>query len=110
MQYLETLPDVVRSEVSQSIQYLEQFGKGAALPDVRPIASVPNLYETRTQVTVGTRRYTVRILLIAHTDDVFVAVVAGDKDEWSRRRPDEDWYDAWLPIARKAYDLMKEHL
>jgi hypothetical protein len=54
--YLDSLPDTLRMEVVEALEYLRKFGRSAALPDVRPIATVRNLYETRTQKPAGTTR------------------------------------------------------
>jgi Phage derived protein Gp49-like (DUF891) len=108
--YLDSLPAALRMEVVEALEYLRKFGRSAALPDVRPIATVRNLYETRTQLVVDDRRHTIRVLVMAHTDDIYIACVAGDKDEWARRHPAIDWYETWLPIAVTVYDHMKGQL
>jgi hypothetical protein len=108
--YLDSLPDVLRTEVVEALEYLRKFGRSAALPDVRPITTVRNLYETRTQMVVNDQRHTIRVLVMAHTEDVYIACVAGDKDDWTRRHPEIDWYDTWLPIAATVYDHMKGRL
>jgi hypothetical protein len=100
--YLTSLPDALRIEVAEALEYLRTFGKAALLPDVRPIATVPNLY--------AGRRHTIRVLVMAHRDDVFVACVAGDKDSWAHQHPKTDWYDTWLPIAVQVYETMKEQI
>jgi hypothetical protein len=108
--YLDSLPDVLRTEVGEALEYLQEFGRSATLPDVRPIATVRNLFETRTQLVVHDQRYTIRVLVMAHTDDLYIACVAGDKDDWTRKHPKIGWYDTWLPIATSVYDYMKGQL
>jgi hypothetical protein len=108
--YLNQLPDPLKIATAESLSYLQTFGRASQLPDVRSIASVPNLYETRTQMNVSGKRHTIRVLVMMHTDEVLVACVAGDKDAWSRQWPNQDWYDAWIPVALAVYDSMKEQL
>jgi hypothetical protein len=110
VRYLTNLPDPVRVEVSEALAYLQKFGRAAQLPDVRPIVSVPNLFETRTQLKVGTRRYTIRVLVMSHSKDLLVACVAGDKDAWHRQHPNLDWYETWLPVAEQVYEKMREQI
>jgi hypothetical protein len=105
--YLRSLPSQLRIEVAEALDYLQMFGRAAQLPDVRPIATEPNLYETRTQMTVAGRRYTIRVLAMAHSDDLFVACVAGDKDAWRRQHPETDWYETWIPVAKTVYEAMR---
>jgi phage-related protein len=109
-EYLANLPAALRIEVAEALDYLQTFGRAAQLPDVRPIASVPNLYETRTQTSIDGRRYTIRVLVVAHSDEVFLALVAGDKDTWTRQHPNSDWYATWLPVATQLYEHLKGRL
>jgi hypothetical protein len=107
--YIEQLPQELQAQVDESLRYLAAHGRAAQLPDVRHrIAGDPNLTETRNQATINGRRYTIRCLLVFHTDDHLLAAVIGDKDQWPDTKG--DWYDTWVPVARRVYELMKGQL
>ena len=106
---IHRLPELLQADIDESFRYLAEHGRAAQLPDVRHrIAGDPNLTETRNQATIDHRRYTIRSLIVFHTDDLLVATVIGDKDQWPAERG--DWYDTWVPTAHQVYELMKGQL
>jgi hypothetical protein len=111
-QYIESLPLTLRIQVADTLAYLARHGRSAVLPDVRHcIAGNPNLTETRNQdtdITSG-QRWTIRCLLVFHTDDTLLACVIGDKDNYNPPAG-QDWYDVWVPVASTIYEHMKESL
>jgi len=107
-EYLAALPNQLRLEVYDALRYFEQFGTAAQLPDVAPIISLDQTWETRTQMTITGRRYTIRVLIRLHSPTKALATVAGDKDRWSTDQG--DWYDAYGTISDAVYTSMKDQL
>jgi hypothetical protein len=107
-EYLQALPDQLRIEVYDALRYFERFGTAAQLPDVAPIVSLANTWETRTQMTITGRRYTIRVLIKVHSPTKALATVAGDKDQWNTNNG--DWYQAYGPISDAVYATMKDQL
>ncbi len=107
-EYLAALPDQLRLEVYDALRYFEQFGTAAQLPDVAAITTLDETWETRTQMTIAGRRYTVRVLIRVHSPTKALVTVAGDKDQWNPIKG--DWYAAYGPISDAVYHAMKDRL
>ena len=106
-EYIAALPEELREEVIGTLQYLEQYGRQAVLPEVHHnIAGSRDLTETRNQMTINGRRYTIRCLLVLHSDTDLLACVIRDKDSY-QAPSGRDWYLDFVPVARAVYDHMK---
>ena len=103
--YLDTLPQQLQYEINDTLDYIATFGKQADLPDARRIVQLTDTWESRNQMTIAGHRYTIRILIRFHTDDVAYATVAGDKDRWAGTQ--SEWYDAYGAVSEQIYHAMK---
>lgn len=103
--YLDTLPEPLQYEINDTLDYITTFGKQADLPDARRIVQPTDTWESRNQMTIAGRRYTIRILIRFHTDDLAYATVAGDKDRWAGTQ--SEWYDAYGVVSEQIYNTMK---
>ena len=109
--YIRALPAPLREGVVSSLDYLATFGRSAALPDVRHrIAKHLNLSETRSDRIVDGTTWAVRVLVVFHTDRLMLACVAGNKAGYISKRPPNDWYHDFVPVALAIYDHMKGDL
>ena len=68
--YLDALPQPLQYEINDTLDYITTFGKQADLPDARRIVQLTNTWESRNQMTIAGRRYTIRILIRFRTDDL----------------------------------------
>lgn len=73
IEYLDTLPQQLQHDINDTLDYIATFGKQADLPDARRIVQLTDTWESRNQMTVAGRRYTIRILIRFHTNDVSYA-------------------------------------
>lgn len=103
--YLDALPQPLQYEINDTLDYITTFGKQADLPDARRIVQLTNTWESRNQMTIAGRRYTIRILIRFRTDDLAYATVAGDKDRWAGTQA--EWYDAYGAASEQIYNAMK---
>lgn len=98
-------PQPLQYEINDTLDYITTFGKQADLPDARRIVQLTNTWESRNQMTIAGRRYTIRILIRFRTDDLAYATVAGDKDRWAGTQA--EWYDAYGAASEQIYNAMK---
>lgn len=68
--YLDTLPERLQYKINDTLDDITTFGKQADLPDARRIVQLTDTWESRNQMTVASSRYTIRILIRFHTDDL----------------------------------------
>lgn len=54
--------------------------------------------------------WAIRVLVVFHADDVLLACVAGNKAGYASKRPPNDWYDDYVPVALAIYEQMKGDL
>ena len=103
----------MREAVVADLDYLAEFGRGAALDAVRhriqTSAHFPDMSETRTQVIVDGQTWVVRCLAVFANDDKCVVIcVGGDKARWALDHPGgRDWYEAWVPVADQVFEMMR---
>lgn len=71
--YIAALPPLLREVVEDTLDYFSEHGRAAQLPDVRQIVQLEEAWETRNQVTIEGRRYTIRILLRLHNQTLAYA-------------------------------------
>jgi hypothetical protein len=87
------------AEVDEALAYLEEFGRSAALPDVRhrmqTSAHFPNMSEVR--INFDEKRI-FRILVCFDHDDVPVLLVAGNKFTLGNT-----WYLSAIPAADELF-------
>lgn len=102
---IDALPPLLRVAVIDTLDYFKDHGRAAQLPDVAKIVQLEETWETRNQMTIDGRRYTIRILLRLHHDGLAYATVFGDKDRWNPVRG--DWYDAYGMVSDMVYEDMK---
>ena len=104
----------VAEAVAADLEYLQRFGRGAALDAVRHRIQTsehfPDMSETRTEVDHEGRRWVIRCLAVfANEDRTVVLCVGGDKARWALEHPKgPDWYDAWVPVADQVFEAIKE--
>jgi len=101
----EKLPPLLRAAVRNDLHYFQQHGRSGQLPFVAKLVQLDETWETRTQMTIEGRRYTIRILLRLHNETLAYATMIGDKDQWNPAQG--DWYDVYGTISNHVYDQMK---
>lgn len=99
-EWLQDLNDVARAEVDEALKYLEQHGRGAALPDVRhriqTSSHFPDMREVRVELD---DEHVYRVLVGFGPDDRPALLLAGNK-----ARMGNVWYERNVPIADRRFD------
>jgi hypothetical protein len=102
-QWLEALSDEERAAVDEALAYLGQFGRAAALPDVRHRVQTSSHYPDMSEVRVDLDESRIfRLLACFDPDDLPVLLIGGNKAQLLNR-----WYDQAVP---KADELFEEYL
>jgi hypothetical protein len=98
--WLQNLDDTTRGEVDEALDYLQEHGRAAALPDVRHRIQIsrhfPDMSEVRVDVDDA---HLYRLLVGFGPNDVPALLLAGDKAGFANRRYDEN-----VPIAHDRFD------
>jgi hypothetical protein len=99
-EWLINLDDASRAEVDEALSYLEEHGRGAALPDVRHRIQTsrhfPDMSEVR--VTIDDE-HVYRVLVGFGPNAQVVLLLAGNKAGSGNR-----WYDVNVPVADTRFD------
>lgn len=99
-EWLLNLDDIARAEVDEGLDYLEQHGRAAALPDVRHRIQISRHFPNMSEVRVDPdREHIFRILVGFGPDDVPALLLAGNKVG-----VESTWYDINVPIADARFD------
>jgi hypothetical protein len=104
--WLADLDDVTRAAVDEGLEYLEQHGRAAVLPDVRlriqTSRHYPDMGEVRVYIDDD---HVYRVLFVFDAGERPVLVFAGNKAGIGN-----PWYDANVPIADARFDTYVDAL
>jgi hypothetical protein len=99
-EWLEKLDIDERAEVDESLKYLEEHGRAAALPDVRHRVQTSRHFPDMSEVRVDLdARRVFRVLVGFGPDDRPALLLAGNKAGVA-----ETWYEVNVPIADSRFD------
>lgn len=105
-EWLGNLDVTTRALVDDALAYLEEFGRAAALPDVRHHISQSAHARDMSEVRVFVDELHVyRVLVGFGPDDRPALLLAGNK-----ARIGNPWYDANVPIADERLEIYREAL
>ena len=98
--WLENLDETTRGEVDEALDYLQEHGRAAALPDVghriQTSRHFPDMSEVRVNLGDG---HIYRVLAGFGPNDLPALLLAGNKAGIGNR-----WYDQNVPIADDRFD------
>ena len=98
--WLQDLDDPARAEVDEALNYLEEHGRAAALPDVRHRIQTskhfPDMSEVRVDIDDG---HVYRLLIGFGPNDVPALLLAGNKADIGNH-----WYAENVPVADERFD------
>ncbi|MHB1510046.1 MAG: type II toxin-antitoxin system RelE/ParE family toxin [Acidimicrobiales bacterium] len=98
--WLQNLDDTTRGEVDEALDYLQEHGRAAALPDVRHRIQIsrhfPDMSEVRVDIDDA---HLYRVLVGFGPNDVPALLLAGNKAGIGNH-----WYDENVPIADDRFD------
>ena len=98
--WLQNLDDMTRGEVDEALDYLQEHGHAAALPDVRHRIQISRHFPAMSEVRVDIDdAHLYRVLVGFGPNDVPALLVAGNKAGIANR-----WYDENVPIADDRFD------
>jgi hypothetical protein len=98
--WLQNLDDMTRGEVDEALDYLQEHGRAAALPDVRHRIQISRHFPAMSEVRVDIdEAHLYRVLVGFGPNDVPALLVAGNKAGIANR-----WYDENVPIADDRFD------
>lgn len=97
--WLATLTKQERAVVDDGLEYLNQFGREAALPDVRHRIQTSRHFPDMSEMRVECGRRYLRVLVAFASADTLVVLVGGDKTNLGNA-----WYDLAIPLADELFD------
>ena len=98
--WLQNLDDMTRGEVDEALDYLQEHGRAAALPDVRHRIQISRHFPAMSEVRVDIdEAHLYRVLVGFGPNDVPALLLAGNKAGIGNR-----WYDQNVPIADDRFD------
>lgn len=98
--WLQELDDRTRGEVDDALDYLQEHGRAAALPDVRHCIQTSRHFPDMSEVRVAVDDdHVYRLLVGFGPNDVPALLLAGNKAGVGNR-----WYDQNVPVADERFD------
>jgi len=98
--WLQNLDDMTRGEVDEALDYLQEHGRAAALPDVRHRIQISRHFPAMSEVRVDIdEAHLYRVLVGFGPNDVPALLLAGNKAGIGNH-----WYDENVPIADDRFD------
>lgn len=98
--WLAGLDDVTRAAVDEALDYLQEHGRGAVLPDVRHRIQTSRRFPDMSEVRVNSDDdHVYRVLVGFGPDGVPALLLAGNKAGVGNR-----WYDQNVPVADGHFD------
>lgn len=98
--WLQNLDDMTRGEVDEALDYLQEHGQAAALPDVRHRIQISRHFPAMSEVRVDIdEAHLYRVLVGFGPNDVPALLLAGNKAGIGNH-----WYDENVPIADDRFD------
>ncbi len=98
--WLQNLDDMTRGEVDEALDYLQEHGHAAALPDVRHRIQISRHFPAMSEVRVDIdEAHLYRVLVGFGPNDVPALLLAGNKAGIGNH-----WYDENVPIADDRFD------
>jgi hypothetical protein len=94
------LDETTRGEVDEALDYLQEHGRAAALPDVRHRIQTSRHFPRVSEVRVNVDEdHVYRVLVGFGPHDVPALLLAGNKARLGNR-----WYDENVPVADGRFD------